>query len=525
MDEAIETQVEKRTKVHRGLATQLRHSYDAIDDGVLVIDSEQVVIAVNDAFRKLVRFDVQFGDRIEDLPERLAGRLTSPVAFRTQWKNWLKGPIGDNEFGQEFELELKSPDPAFVVVRTAPVQVDDEDKAMGRIMMWRDETKSRQLQAELLHSNKLEAVGQLASGVAHDINNVLAAITGNLTVARLDKNLQVDSVDDLLGYAEQAAFRGADVVRRLLTFSMKADFELSPCGANDIIRRLSDLVTHTFDASIRFRKDLDRSEPVVNVQSSAIEQVLLNLYVNSRDAMPDGGVIKTSTRIVRELSSPDDWVMISVADTGAGVPEELVGRIFEPYVTTKESDKGTGLGLSVSYRVVTQHGGKLRYKKRQEGGSEFQILLPLATSTKTSTAPPKTCEEHSDICQTILIVDDEPAVRDAAQRILQLKGFQTLVAAGGAEAIAVISENPLAIDTVLLDLTMPGMSGREVMSVIRSRWPQLRVVLCSGYLMDERSDSNGADMRTNPPDGSISKPYSSSELVSVLVNAALAKSQ
>lgn len=502
----LQYQVDRKTKAVRGVATQLRYSYDAIDDGVLVVDSDGGVLAVNDEFRRLAESEVRFGDNIGDLPGHLASRLRNPDEFARHWESWRL----DDESTSELEIELESEEPLHVVVRSSPVRVVDEDGPMGRMMMWRDETEQRRLQAELLHRNKLEAVGRLVAGVAHDFNNVLAAITGNLAIVRLRQNSVVSDVDRELEVAEDAAFRGADVIRRLLTYSKKTSFDLQPQSINAIVTRLSSLVRHTFDVSITFTHDLDPSDPFVNVESTAIEQVILNLYVNARDAMPNGGTIRTSTRVITSESGMPDTVQVSVEDGGDGVPDELVDKIFEPYFTTKGTDHGTGIGLSMSHSVVQQHGGTLSYVNRERGGSDFQILLPRVDRCDVTSPEPET--SVAAIAGTVLVVDDEDDVRKAAQQILRSRGFETLTAGGGADAIAVLAEHALAIDVVLLDVTMPGMSGYEVMDVIRHRWPRMLVVLCSGYLMNEQIQGDGRV----EPDGKIAKPYTADQLVGVI---------
>ena len=500
----LRSQVEKKTEAVTGVATQLRYSYDAIDAGVLVIDSDRVVLAVNREFCKLAQLDVKFGKSLGDLPQRLNERLNEPEKFEKQWESWL----ADSESSGSIEVVLDSK--SYFVVQSAPVRIVEDGPAIGRIMMWRDETESRQLQAELLHSNKLEAVGRLVSGVAHDFNNILMAISGNLASARLEKDAAVAAIDHQLEVAEEAVFRGADVIRRLLTYSGKPEFCLEPCCINDIIRRLHELVLHTFEASISFEFDLDPAGPFVNVESTAIEQVLLNLYINARDAMSDGGKIRTSTRVIDRGPDRLGTVVISVRDDGVGIPEELEGRIFEPYVTTKSSEHGTGIGLSVSFRAIEQHHGKLRFVRTEGRGSEFQILLPEVKRVDSIDEPPVLSELRG--CGTILVVDDEDAVRTCADLILRQRGFSTVVAVDGADAIRKLEENGGSVDVALLDLTMPNMSGRQAMSVIMERWPKVRVVLCSGYLVGSTSPTDELD----GPHATVSKPYSADELVSTI---------
>ncbi len=508
----LRLQVAQTTQDARDRYAQLRSSYDAVEDGILAMDRQFKVLAVNREFLRISEAHLQTGDSVESLPEVMARRLLRPEEFRRQWHDLLTV----DSASLTTELEMNGDGTTCVVMHSAPIVAAGGQQPIGRIVTFRDETENRQLQTELLHSNKLEAIGRLVGGVAHDFNNILTAVTANLSIARLDKNVTVGDVETELSHAESAAFRGAEIVRRLLTFSSKSVFVLEPCSINSIVGRLVDLIRHAIDASVKFEFDLSDDNPFVEVEGAAIEQVLMNLYVNAKDAMPDGGTIWTTTSVHFDSVAKRDVVVISVEDDGVGVPSELRDRIFEPFFTTKEKDKGTGLGLSASYRVIEQHGGTLQHKDRPGRGSEFRIVLPLANSIN----PPveqDVMPEPPKASGCVLVVDDEDLVRGVAIALLEHLGFGTLAAESGQEAIDLLARDVTAVDAVLLDITMPGLSGRETLRRIKDRWPAMPVVLCSGYFAGQEDESE-VDRSTMRADATIAKPFRMKQLDSVIKN-------
>ena len=425
--------VAEKTKAVNQVNAQLRSSYDSIEDGVLAIDMGQMILAANHEFRRLTQSNVRVGRPGEKIPTLIANRLQSPQEFLDFWQQCIDDP---NE-SREITLEFADVDRSRVLLRVAPIKRVDQQPE-GQLVILRDETEKNRLHAELMHSNKLEAIGRLVGGVAHDFNNVLMAVAANLTIVKLDEEASVGSIKHELSIAEDAAYRGADIVRRLLTFSSKNTLHLEPQNVNAIVTHLRELVRHTFDARIRFNWELDPTDPVVSVDSTAIEQVLLNLYVNARDAMPHGGTITTVTRVLDNPATNEPVVTITVTDEGMGIPEEVRDRIFEPFFTTKDSEAGTGLGLSVSYRVVMQHGGMLKYGPRHSGGSEFEVMLPVCTSeVKPTSTGPIYLQRGSG---NILVVDDEDVVRTAARGMLERNGYHTYGAATGDVAIEIIEK-------------------------------------------------------------------------------------
>ena len=497
----LRTEVARQTR-HAGHRTaQLGSSYDAIDDGLLALDSSMRTLAVNSEFERITGHRIEVGDLLGALPFQMSRQLLEPEEFSTFWQKCLDEPGAE----MAIEVEFERPERSSVIVRTAPILTKEDSKPIGRLIILRDETENRRLQAELLHSNKLEAVGRLVGGVAHDFNNVLMAISANLSIAGLDESVPVREVAEELTVAEDAAFRGAEILRRLLTFSTRTQLELKPQRVNQIIEKLADLVRHSFDARTTFEFDLDPKDPVVMAESTTLEQVLLNLYVNARDAMPDGGTIVTSTRVSSDVATGRKVVLVSVADDGTGIPDDIRGKIFEPYFSTKDSDKGSGLGLSVSYRAIQQHGGTIHVKSRPVKGTEFQVVLP--TTNEEVPAETTSHEPLPKRTETILVVEDEDVVRTTCQGMLRRQGYSTIPAANGKEALRFLADQAERIDLILLDLTMPGMSGSEVLTTVKGKWPKIPVILCSGYLAGQRGRESSA------ASAELAKPYSWRQLI------------
>ncbi|MEM8732802.1 MAG: response regulator [Planctomycetota bacterium] len=495
----LRRQVAERTKELQQLTANLRSSYDAIEAGVLAIDREKTVLAVNKEFLRISDLDLDPKVTTRGACHLFSQTLVDPTHF----DEVIGKCASDENYSETFFVERAEPYIA-IQVSTSPIVLSEGDQPIGRLWVMRDETEKRQLQKELTRTNKLEAVGRLAGGVAHDFNNILAAITSNLTVALSDPSAEVSDVSNELTMAREAAFRGADVSRRLLTFSSDFSLSLEPYSINELIEDLAKLVRHSFDANIEFRFNLDGAELTAKLEKAAIEQVLLNLYVNARDAMPDGGCIETETKVVHWEN--ESFARIMVRDSGVGIPASLEDQIFDPFFSTKGPQEGTGLGLSTAYRVIKEHGGQLQLADQpKKGWTEFWIDLPLC-----SERPAKRQEKEAPAVSglRVLVVDDEQIVRTAACQLLEMHGFETEEVCDGKQALEYLDRCQSLIQVVLLDLTMPGMSGKEVLAHIKQRWPHLPVVVCSGYVVDDFRMSTGGQ-----PDAVVAKPYQMVDLI------------
>ncbi len=380
----------------------------------------------------------------------------------------------------------------------------------------RDITERKQIEKERLlceaqirQSRKMEAVGELAGGVAHDFNNFLHVIQGytQMVMKELSPN---NKSYEYLDKAMKAAERSADLTRQLLAFSRRQALNKELLDFNALISELVAMLSRIIGEHIEISLDLYQELGSIHADPAMMEQILMNLCVNARDAMPDGGRLDISTENVALSQSfcekqlwakPGEYVLLKVCDTGFGIAPEILDNIFEPFFTTKDQGKGTGLGLSTVYGCVRQHNGLLNVKSAIEEGSEFLIYLPRVEETIPIV---KSVREETSIygAETILFVDDEPMVRDLAVQVLEDSGYTVLLAFDGNDALSVFEENANSIDLIILDLIMPKMNGIEVYNKIINQWGETRVLFSSGYSSEiSKVMDNGDDFYT------ISKPY------------------
>ena len=344
---------------------------------------------------------------------------------------------------------------------------------------------------QLRQSQKLEAVGQLAGGVAHDFNNLLTVITGysDLLLRRLDEG---DPTRSKVEEIKKAAERAASLTRQLLAFSRKQVLEPRILDLTETVANMDKMLKRLIGEDIQLATLLDPKLRCVNVDPGQIEQVLLNLCVNARDAMPEGGKLTVETKCVyldaayaRSHASvrPGWYVMLAVSDTGHGMDAETLERIFEPFFTTKEHGKGTGLGLSTVYGIVKQSGGNIWVYSEVGHGTTFKVYLPVVESQVSSEAE-ATSPQVQRGSETILLVEDEEAVRVLLQDILEVEGYTVLVAPNGHEALHACEQRGGPIHLLLTDVVMPGMSGRELVERLTQRCSAAKVLYMSGYTDD-----------------------------------------
>jgi PAS domain S-box-containing protein len=402
----------------------------------------------------------------------------------------------------------------------APIR-SAEGFVVGVVLVFRDISERHSLEQQYRQSQRLEAVGQLSGGVAHDFNNLLQVITGYLDMAMDEVSSNERAVDDLR-QIRKAAERATVLVRQLLAFSRRQNMKMERLNLNDAISNLLKMLTRIIGEHI----DLDFT-PGFELKTALadpgqIEQVLMNLAVNSRDAMPKGGRISIETRNVSigpEFCEQNLWarvgeyVLLSFADNGSGIASEIRGRVFEPFFTTKDVGKGTGLGLSTVYGIVKQHGGLIHLDNAPGGGALFRLYIPVAPVEKARGAMPEPAARDLSTAPfsncTILLAEDDPMVRGVALRMLQKAGCRIIVATNGEEAIRLFNEHASEVDLALLDVMMPKASGREVADHIRAANPSIPILFCTGY------DYNLIDVGLSPGDGvrMVHKPYERQSLL------------
>jgi PAS domain S-box-containing protein len=368
---------------------------------------------------------------------------------------------------------------------------DDEDRFTGTLWSGEDITDRMQLELELRQAQKLEAIGQLAGGVAHDFNNILAAIIGFGSLVHM-KMAREDPLRHYIDEILAASKRAASITQRLLAFSRKQIIRPQEVDLNEIIRFSLRMLHRLLRADIELITDLAPVPLVIMADSVQIDQVLLNLTSNARDAMPDGGRLTIRTEqvsitaeraAVEGLDQSGVHVRLTVTDTGHGMDESTLRRIFEPLYTTKEVGKGTGLGLASVYGIVKQHRGVITVSSAREQGTTFTVLLPLVASA----AAPRQADEtpllvHGD--GTILLAEDEAPVRAAMRSVLEAAGYEVLEAKDGTEAVEVFRRHQERIALLVTDVIMPKKNGRVVLEEIRALRPGMKALFVSGYSAD-----------------------------------------
>jgi nitrogen-specific signal transduction histidine kinase/ActR/RegA family two-component response regulator len=368
-----------------------------------------------------------------------------------------------------------------------------------------------------LQSQKMEAVGNLAGGIAHDFNNILQAIIGHVGLLLYDTRAQ-DPQYSKLKQIESSAHRASDLVRQLLTFSRKDESQPRPLNLNSEIKEVKDLLSSTIPKMIAVELQLDPDLGMINADPVQMNQILVNLAVNARDAMLDTGKLVIGTKNVTldedycRLHSglrPGEHVMLWVSDTGHGVEEDVLDHMFEPFYTTKGVGKGTGLGLSTVYGIVKSHQGHIVCESELGKGATFRLYFPVLG--KAGQQLPHESEEYSRVglgTETILVVDDETGVRKFCRELLRRFGYEVLTAGNGEEALKVFVRERGRIDLVILDLIMAGMGGKRCLEEMLKIDPEVKIVVMTGYAVDDhvtQALERGAK-------GVLNKPFRAEEI-------------
>ncbi|MBI4774559.1 MAG: PAS domain S-box protein [Deltaproteobacteria bacterium] len=384
---------------------------------------------------------------------------------------------------------------------------DAGGEVVGAIQCAQDITEREQLQQKLQQVQRIEALATLAGGIAHDFNNLLMAIQGHVSLMLVDTSSSARYVEKLKSI-NRLVRSGAELTRQLLGFARAGKYDVRPLSINELIEYSSDMFGRT-RREIEIHKQLEPNAWTVEADRGQIEQVLLNIYVNAWQAMPDGGklLIRTESVTVHADTAqlwglrPGRYLKIVIADTGIGMDEGTLKRIFDPFFTTKERGRGTGLGLASAYGIIKNHGGYIDVASQKGKGSSFTIYLPasgkpVSLETKGSDVPQKGTE-------TILFVDDEMEILEVGEQILRTLGYRPLVARNGAEALDIYRDNMSGIDLVILDMIMPGMSGGETHDALKKMDPRVKVLLCSGYSLDGQAN----EILKRGCDGFLQKPF------------------
>lgn len=508
--------ISKRKQAERALREvdeKYRLIVDHSNDAIFVVQDEQIRFW-NPRFRQFTGYE---DEEIPHLPISTFIHPEDRNRVLSLHRDRLSGKTVPNTYN--FRALTKDGKVHWININAIVVQWDGRP---ATINFARDFTREKELEAQLAHAQKMEAVGTLAGGIAHDFNNLLQTIQG---YAELLANQSERSEKDQrrLQKIFDGVQRGRELTRNLLTFSRKMEPHLRPTDLNQELHKIKDILTRTLPKMIHVSVEPAPNLPLIHADPSQVAQAVMNLAVNAKDAMPDGGTLtlKTSHVVLPEGHpsglKPGPYVCLSVEDTGTGIPEDLRDRIFEPFFTTKRPGSGTGLGLSMVYGIMATHEGAVTCRSQLHRGTRFDCFFPaLPEAVSTTDDPiPRENPQPGPGKGTVLLVDDEENLRVSGREMLEFFGYTVLTAADGEEAVAIYEREWHTIDVVVLDLIMPGMGGKKCLEKLLTIQPEAKVIVASGF---SANDSIQDILMAGALDF-LAKPYSADILLQKLQKA------
>ncbi|MDP2755170.1 MAG: PAS domain S-box protein, partial [Nitrospirota bacterium] len=473
----LEELVQERTKELSVSEQRFRALFDNANDGVVVLDKNGIIINMNNKFCELHGFDKEslIGTHfkfleVEDHKEEKEERL----------KRILEGE------SLVFETEHYKRDGSKILLEVSSKGINIGGELYVQ-SFHRDITEKKAIQEQLIHSQKMESIGQLAGGIAHNFNNLLTAILGYAELLKEYSDMD-DESKQRVNSIESSARKAGILVSKLLSFSRRETPEVLPLNLNDVINDSVKLFEGVLDKRIGLKTNLSNNIPTIEGDPNQLEQVIMNLMVNARDAMPDGGLITIKTSLAEierdrfnlpSYITSGKYVLLTISDTGSGIPKEITNRIFEPFFTTKEKGKGTGLGLAMVYGVIKDHKGYITVQSEVGKGSTFNVYLPVSGKTAYKTLKQKLFSVSGH--ENILLVDDEEEVLNFIKDILETNGYKVLPARNPLAAIDIFKKLGNEIHLVISDIVMPLMDGKELIKNLRAIKPDIRIIAVSGF--------------------------------------------
>ena len=496
-------------EIQARLATAVEQAAEAI----VITDPDGNILYVNPSFEKVTGYAAE--EAVGGNPRLLKSGRHDEAFYRRMWDGlrsqgvWSGRMINKRKNGTIYEEEM-----------TISSVLDTNGNVANYVAVKRDVTREIQLEEQLRQAQKMEAIGQLAGGVAHDFNNILTVIQGNACLL-MDNGMKPGEISESARQILAAAERAANLTRQLLLFSRKQVMQPISLELNSVVGGMTKMLQRILGEDIVFHSQFAPDLPAIHADAGMIEQVLLNLAVNSRDAMPNGGrlLIATSCQVIDEAralqtagASPGRFVCLTVSDTGTGIDPEILPRIFEPFFTTKEVGKGTGLGLATVHGIVKQHHGWIEVKSEPGQGTAFHIWLPALDAGSATRQVKSTPAELPSGTETILFAEDEPSLRALVTNLLKRCGYKVIAAESGVAALALWREHKDKIQLLLTDLVMPGgVTGLKLAEMLHAEKPELRVVYTSGYSTELKQNTRLVDGVNY-----LQKPYAPAALARVI---------
>ena len=483
---------------------------DKTTDAIVVSDLEHRITYWNKGAEKIYGWTAEevIGRRAFDLLYREVSPFETAVACIVKYSEWTG----------EIQQVTRTGGTLLVEARWTLLH-NSAGQPQGILAINPDITEKKQLEQQFLRAQRMDSIGTLAGGIAHDLNNALTPILMSIELLKLQK--QDPRGMNMLSTIDNSAKRGAGMVRQLLTFASGLEGKQLAMDVGQVLKEIEKIANETFLKTIQVRSEIPADLWTVQGDPTQLHQVLLNLCVNARDAMPDGGTLKLSAWNLmidqhyvglNGEGEPGPYIVIQVKDTGTGMPPEVIERIFEPFFTTKELGKGTGLGLSTSLGIIKSHHGFLHVDSVPGVGTKFLVYLPAQEAAATAVPASVENELPRGQGELVLVVDDEADVRQVVQQILEAFGYQALLAADGIEATALYASRKEEIAVVVTDMMMPLMDGPATIQALMNLNPQVRIIAASGL----STSSNAAKAAKEGAKHFISKPYTTATLLQTL---------
>ena len=501
--------------------TERKRAEERIREQAALLDKAQDAILVRDLEGRILFWN-KGAERIYGwTSEEALGKNVRELLFgenAVQYDEAILALLRDGEWTGELRQRTKSEDDITVESRWTLVR-DDKGETRSVLVINTDVTERKKIEAQFLRAQRMESIGTLAGGIAHDLNNILSPIL--MGIDMLQMRLTDEASRQYLKMLQQSAERGASMIRQVLSFARGVQGERITVQPKHLIKDIIKILTDTLPKSISIKFHVPDGLWVISADPTQVHQVMMNLCVNARDAMPAGGAL---TIRAENLTLDDDfarshleakagkYVAITITDTGMGMPPDVVARIFEPFFTTKEVGKGTGLGLSTAVTIIKSHGGFINVYSEPGRGSQFTVYLPAQDAESPELAERRTTELPVGHNELVLVVDDEEAIREITRGTLETFGYRVLTATDGTEAVALYAENKNEIKVVLTDMMMPFMDGPATIRALQRLNPQVKIIAASGLAAgDKAAEALSVGVKIFLP-----KPYTAEKLLKAL---------
>jgi PAS domain S-box-containing protein len=481
-------------------------------DAIITVDKDQRVVLFNAAAEKMFRCSVAdaLGERLDHfIPERFR------AAHREHVRVFGETKVTQRTMGKARQLFGLRSDGEEFPIEASISQIDDGGHKLFTAII-RDVSEKKRLESQFLRAQRMESIGTLAGGIAHDLNNVLSPIL--TAVELLQMRLNDESSQRLLNILHTNAVRGGEMIKQVLSFARGVEGEYILLQPTHLIKEIIKILADTMPKNIEITFSVAPGLRSVSGDATQLHQVLMNLCVNARDAMPQGGKLRIEAEnvdidehyaLMNVEAKPGKYVSLGVTDTGLGIPDQNLSKIFDPFFTTKEHGKGTGLGLSTVSGIVRSHGGFIGVYSEVGRGARFRVYLPAIGETQSAQAQPARRDLPTGNGELILVVDDENAIREVAKETLSAFGYRAIIAGDGAEAMAVFAAHKDEVKLVITDMMMPYMDGPATIRALRRLDPKVKIIATSGLKAEDKiADAAQLGVKTFLP-----KPYTAEKLL------------